>query len=91
MEFHLKNVLLPHNQLGFCPFDLLLNLYQKSIFMKKSILVTLLLAAISGYSQEHFAGLTTSSRVGILNVGINPAELNNMSNRFEVNIFWRKF
>lgn len=59
--------------------------------MKKSILVTLLLAAISGYSQEHFAGLSTSSRVGILNAGVNPAELNNMSNRFEVNIFGGSF
>lgn len=59
--------------------------------MKKFILVTLLLTAISGYSQEHFAGLSTSSRVGILNAGINPAELNNMSNRFEVNIFGGSF
>lgn len=59
--------------------------------MKKSLLVTLLLAAIGGHSQEHFAGLSTSSRVGILNAGINPAELNNMSNRFEVNIFGGSF
>ncbi|WP_298119542.1 hypothetical protein [Flavobacterium sp.] len=59
--------------------------------MKKSILVTLLLAAIGVHSQEHFAGLSTSSRVGILNAGINPSELNNMSNRFEVNIFGGSF
>lgn len=59
--------------------------------MKKSIFATILLATICGYSQEHFTGLTTSNRVGILNTGINPAELNNMSNRFEVNIFGGSF
>ncbi|MEC4050967.1 hypothetical protein OX284_016140 [Flavobacterium sp. SUN046] len=39
------------------------------------------------HSQEHFSGLSTSSRVGILNAGLNPSELVNMSNVFEVNIY----
>lgn len=38
-------------------------------------------------AQEHFSGLSTSSRVGILNAGVNPSELVNMSNVFEVNIY----
>ena len=55
--------------------------------MKKLILtVTLFLSAIS-FSQEHFAGLATSSRVGIMAADLNPAELRNMSHKFEINGF----
>jgi hypothetical protein len=54
--------------------------------MKKLNLILLALISYSGFSQDHFAGLNTSSRVGILNTSINPAELSNMSKRFEVNI-----
>ncbi len=39
-----------------------------------------------GFSQDHFAGLSTSSRVGIMSTSINPAELANMSNKFEINL-----
>jgi len=59
--------------------------------MKKAIVFVLLTWCSVGYSQEHYAGLITSSRVGILNAGINPAELNNMSNKMEVNIFGISF
>lgn len=55
--------------------------------MKKLNLILLALISYSGFAQDHFAGLNTSSRVGILNTSINPAELSNMSKRFEVNIF----
>jgi hypothetical protein len=55
--------------------------------MKKLSLFILILTAYYGNCQDHFAGLNTSSRVGILNTSINPAELSNMSKRFEVNIF----
>jgi len=55
--------------------------------MKKLNLILLALISYSGVAQDHFAGLNTSSRVGILNTSINPAELSNMSKRFEVNIF----
>lgn len=39
------------------------------------------------YSQEHFSGISTSKRVGLLNAANNPAELVNMSTKFEVNLF----
>lgn len=55
--------------------------------MKKLNLILLALISYSGFAQDHFAGLNTSSRVGIINTTINPAELSNMSKRFEVNIF----
>lgn len=54
--------------------------------MKNLMLFALSLMAFSSYSQDHFAGLTNSSRVGILSTSINPCELANMSNKFEVNI-----
>ena len=38
-------------------------------------------------AQEHFSGLSTSSRVGIINASINPSELVNMSNAFEFNLY----
>lgn len=53
--------------------------------MKKIILIALSLTTFAGFSQDHFAGLSTSSRVGIMNTSINPAELTNMSNKFEIN------
>jgi hypothetical protein len=55
--------------------------------MKKIILLSLLLSAFNLFAQDHFTGVTTSSRVGILNVGINPAELPNLSKKFEINIY----
>ena len=42
-------------------------------------------------SQEHFSGISTSNRVGILNSNINPAELPNLSKKFEVNIYGMSF
>lgn len=38
------------------------------------------------YSQEHFSGISTSKRGGILNAANNPAELLNMRTKFEVNL-----
>ena len=34
--------------------------------MKKTILIFALLVSITSYSQDHFSGITTSKRVGIL-------------------------
>jgi hypothetical protein len=59
--------------------------------MKKLNLIVIALIAYSGFSQDHFAGLNTSSRVGIMSTSINPAELTNMSNRFEVNVIGSSF
>lgn len=47
--------------------------------------------ATTGFAQDHFAGINTSSRVGILNTNVNPAELPNLSNKFEVNIYGVSF
>jgi len=55
--------------------------------MKKSFLAAFLLLGLHSYSQEHFSGISTSKRVGILNVNLNPAELTNLHKKFEVNIF----
>lgn len=65
---------------------LYINFYPKSIIMRKIGLLFIILLAISGHAQDHFAGLSSSSRVGIINTSINPAELANMSNKFEVNV-----
>ena len=54
--------------------------------MKKSLLFVLLFT-IAGYSQDHFSGITTSKRVGVLNIGLNPSELANLNNHFEVQLF----
>ena len=55
--------------------------------MKKIILILVFFTSIMSYSQEHFAGLNTSNRVGVISVSNNPAELVNMSNRIEIGIF----
>ena len=54
--------------------------------MKKLFFLALLLSFTS-YSQDHFSGITTSKRVGVLNIGLNPSELANLKNHFEVQLF----
>lgn len=53
----------------------------------KNLSILFLFCSINAISQEHFSGITTSKRVGIINAGINPSELTNLSSRFEVQIF----
>lgn len=57
--------------------------------MKKYIFLGLVIIfSISNVSaQEHFLGITTSSRGGLLNGYNNPAELSNMNMKFDVNLF----
>ena len=57
--------------------------------MKNRLLYSLVLifTISSVYSQEHFSGITTSSRGGLLNGYYNPAELSNMKMKFDVNLF----
>jgi hypothetical protein len=55
--------------------------------MKKQLFAFLILFNFNGFAQEHFTGLTNSSRVGIITVGMNPAELSNLANKFEFNTF----
>ena len=55
--------------------------------MNKIFYTIILLASFFGMAQEHFSGINTSKRVGILNANINPAELSNLSNKYEVSVF----
>jgi hypothetical protein len=64
---------------------LIFNPKQKSIAMKKIILTFSLLLGCGAFAQDHFSGISTSNRVGILNGALNPAEFANLSKRFEVN------
>lgn len=59
--------------------------------MKKSILIIITILSFQMFSQEHFSGIATSGRVGILNAAVNPSELVNMSNRFETNVIGISF
>ena len=55
--------------------------------MKNLLIASCLLIAFNLSAQDHFSGITTSKRVGILNVGMNPSELANLNSRFEVQLF----
>lgn len=55
--------------------------------MKKALLILSLSMLNISVAQEHFSGINISRRVGILNASFNPAELTNLSNTFEVNVF----
>lgn len=59
--------------------------------MKKIILTVSLFIGLITFAQDHFSGISTSNRVGILNANINPAELANLSKKFEVNIYGLSF
>lgn len=55
--------------------------------MKKPLLYIFSLLCTGMYAQEHFSGINTSRRTGLLNASLNPAELANMSNDYEINVF----
>lgn len=55
--------------------------------MKKTLLFILTALSTGLYAQEHFSGISTSRRVGLLNATINPAELTNMKCDYEINLF----
>ena len=59
--------------------------YLKS--MKNLFLSLTLITACYSYSQEHFSGISTSKRGGLLNANNNPAELVNMNTKYEANLF----
>ncbi|RZJ31580.1 MAG: hypothetical protein EOO48_01675 [Flavobacterium sp.] len=54
--------------------------------MKKLALAFGLLAFASVNAQQHFAGINTSSRTGIVNGDMNPAEFANIQTTFEINV-----
>jgi hypothetical protein len=51
------------------------------------LLITTMLCAGSVFAQEHFTGISTSRRSGLLNASLNPAELTNQQAAFDVNVF----
>jgi hypothetical protein len=55
--------------------------------MKKALLILSLSMLNISVAQEHFSGINISRRVGLLNASFNPAELTNLSNTYEVNVF----
>ena len=55
--------------------------------MKNLILSLTLITTCYSYSQEHFSGISTSKRGGLLNANNNPAELVNMNTKYEANLF----
>jgi hypothetical protein len=54
--------------------------------MKKPLLLALALCGTGVFAQQHFAGINTSKRTGILNGSLNPAELINLSTTYEINV-----
>lgn len=59
--------------------------------MKNFFLVFCVATSLNSFSQEHFAGISTSSRGGILNASNNPAELSNLKSKYEVGILSSSF
>lgn len=59
--------------------------------MKRIILTAGLLIGLNSFAQDHFSGISTSNRVGILNTNVNPAELVNLSKKFEINFYGLSF
>ncbi len=54
--------------------------------MKKPLLLAFVLLTTGLYAQEHFAGINTSRRTGIINSVVNPAELTNLKKQYEVSV-----
>ncbi|KAF2518766.1 hypothetical protein E0W68_08430 [Flavobacterium salilacus subsp. salilacus] len=55
--------------------------------MKRTLLFIFAILGTSVFAQEHFSGINTSRRVGLLNAEINPAQLTSLKGKYEVNIF----
>ena len=62
-------------------------MHKSPLLMKKPLLFIFALLGTGLYAQEHFSGISTSRRTGLLNASLNPAELTNLKNNYEVNIF----
>lgn len=55
--------------------------------MRKLLLCSISLLSLNLFAQEHFSGINISKRSGLLNASVNPAELTNMSRKFDINVF----
>jgi len=62
------------------------NALTSNLTMKKPLLFALALCGTGVFAQEHFAGINTSGRTGILNASLNPAELVNLKTTYEINV-----
>jgi hypothetical protein len=60
---------------------------QEKSAMNKLLTLLLFSAVLPMLAQEHFAGIGTSQRVGIINAGINPAELANLETPYDITVF----
>ncbi|MEN9323353.1 MAG: hypothetical protein RL699_1133 [Bacteroidota bacterium] len=54
--------------------------------MKKLFFIAAITVVVGAKAQEHFAGISTSKRVGIINLEVNPSELANLKNHFEIQL-----
>ena len=54
--------------------------------MKKMLCLLLGLLSQANFAQEHYAGINTSQRGGIINAGVNPAELVNLNARYDIHV-----
>ncbi|HLF51450.1 hypothetical protein [Flavobacterium sp.] len=55
--------------------------------MRNLLILSCSLLFLNVSAQDHFSGINTSSKVGILNAGINPAELSNITSKYEFIVF----
>ena len=55
--------------------------------MRNKFLFVFGLCAMSMSAQDHFSGLRNSNKIGVLNTSTNPAELINMSSKYDINLF----
>ncbi|MEY2692442.1 MAG: hypothetical protein RIT03_832 [Bacteroidota bacterium] len=54
--------------------------------MKKLFFIAAITVVVGAKAQEHFAGISTSKRVGIINLEVNSSELANLKNHFEIQL-----
>ena len=54
--------------------------------MKTQLLCLFSILATGMFAQEHFSGINTSRRTGLLSASLNPAELVNLKNTYEINV-----
>lgn len=55
--------------------------------MKKTLPLFFSLFSLAVAAQDHFSGIKNSNGVGILSSTLNPAELSNLSSKYDINIF----
>lgn len=55
--------------------------------MVKKIILAISFLSLQAVAQEHYTGISTSKRGGLVNGYLNPAELVNMNMKFDINLF----